>query len=120
MSFRIQVAGLQEFVARASAAPDLIGQALEQGVQRAALLVEGRAKEKAPVRTGTLRRSITSVVLKEGNQVVGVIGTNVRYAPYVELGVRRSAARPYLVPALQESAEEIGGIIEQAIKQVTA
>lgn len=119
MSFRIKVAGLQEFIARAAQAPALIGQALEQGVQRAALLVEGKAKEKVPVRTGTLRRSITSIVQREGDQVVGVIGTNVRYAPYVELGVRRKVARPYLVPALQESEAEIASIIEQAIKKVT-
>jgi len=30
-----------------------------------------------------------------------VIGTNVEYAPYIELGTSKMAAQPYLVPALE-------------------
>lgn len=51
-------------------------------LEKACLLVENSAKEKAPVNTGNLRNSMTHDV--SGN--TGVIGTNVEYAPYVEFG----------------------------------
>lgn len=57
-------------------------QALEQGLEKACLLIEGDAKNRCPVRDGQLRNSINHKV--ESNQ--GVIGSNVEYAPYVEVG----------------------------------
>lgn len=53
-----------------------------EALEKACLIVENSAKEKAPVNTGNLRNSITHVV--EGNE--GIVGTNVEYAPYVEFG----------------------------------
>jgi hypothetical protein len=49
---------------------------------KSCLLVENSAKEKVPVDTGALRRSITSEVKEKE----GVVGTNLLYAPYVEFG----------------------------------
>lgn len=49
---------------------------------KACVLVETTAKEKVPVETGTLKRSITHEI--EGN--TGIVGTNMEYAPYVEYG----------------------------------
>lgn len=44
------------------------------------------------------------------------IGTNVEYAPYVELGTSRMAARPFLRPAATEHGEEYKRIMEAAMK----
>ena len=55
---------------------------LTKALTKRCYLVENSAKQKAPVNTGYLRRSITHEV--EGN--VGIIGTNTEYAPYIEFG----------------------------------
>ena len=55
-----------------------VGEVMEE----ACLLVENTAKMYCPVDTGQLRNSITHTVTDN----VGYIGTNVKYAPYVEFG----------------------------------
>ena len=52
------------------------------------LYVTRDAKKNAPVDTGRLRASITPEVSTAGETVQGVVGSNVMYAPYVELGTR--------------------------------
>ncbi len=44
------------------------------------------------------------------------IGTNVEYAPYVELGTSRMAARPFLRPAATEHGERYKKLMEAAMK----
>lgn len=55
-------------------------------MHQATLLVTGSAKRNAPVDTGLLRASITPEVESRDNETVGVVGSNVTYAPFMELG----------------------------------
>lgn len=55
-------------------------------MKKACALVERAAKEKAPKGDGDLRRSISSKVEVEGEEVKGVVFSNLEYAPYVEYG----------------------------------
>ena len=71
----------------------------------ATLTVEREAKELCPVRTGTLRRSIFHDIDKDKNQAM--IGSNVEYAPYVELGTHKWEGKPFLRPALERSVAAI-------------
>ena len=64
------------------------------------------------VDTGRLRGSISHAV--SGNDVY--IGTNVEYAPYVELGTHKMAARPFLRNAITKYSEDYKGIIEKGLK----
>lgn len=73
---------------------------LVKDVDRRCLKVEGQAKQLAPVDTGRLRSSITHEVERQGEEVVGRIGSNVEYAAHQEFGTSRMAAHPYLRPAL--------------------
>ena len=50
----------------------------------------------------------------EKNNVV--IGTNVEYAPYIELGTSNIAARPYLKPAIASNISKFKQIIEEELK----
>jgi HK97 gp10 family phage protein len=68
---------------------------------KAAVRVERRAKQLAPVDTGRLRSSVTHEVGRDGRGLVATIGTNVNYAPYVEFGTRRMRPQAFLRPALQ-------------------
>ena len=58
--------------------------AIQQGLQHACLIIEAQAKKNCPVDDGQLRQSITHDV--DRSQSIGIIGTNVEYAPYVEIG----------------------------------
>ena len=59
-------------------------QALSGALDKACIGVEGSAKRRVPVKSGNLRNSITHVVKME--EFTGYVGTNVPYAPYVEIG----------------------------------
>jgi HK97 gp10 family phage protein len=97
-------------------------QAVSLALEASALLVEGQAKALAPVGKyppgsgrvgGNLRDSITHEV--EGQEAK--VGTNVEYAPYVELGTVKMAAQPYLNPALEMNKNNIKRIFADAIKR---
>lgn len=68
---------------------------------------EKRAKEICPVRTGRLRNSISHTYDKTS----AYIGTNVEYAPYVELGSSKQKPHPYLRPAVQNYVDEYRQIL---------
>lgn len=57
-------------------------------MRSATLLVTRDAKKNAPVNTGRLRASITPEVKQHMWTVQGVVGSNVKYAPFVEFGTR--------------------------------
>ncbi len=76
----------------------LVTSAKQAAMQRAVLVVEAFAKREAPVKQGTLRRSITSRVERGGDR--GVIGTNLRYARPVHEGSRPHTIRPTTAKAL--------------------
>lgn len=77
------------------------------------LLAENYAAKKCPVDTGRLRGSITHEVDAADNAVY--IGTNVEYAPYVELGTSRQKAQPFLRPAASEHGAQYRQILEKAL-----
>lgn len=94
----------------AEAIPEAIGRALEA----CGMLAEGYAKAKCPVDTGRLRNSITHEVAAGEGAVY--VGTNVEYAPYVELGTRRHSAQPFLKPAAEEHGAEYRRILESELR----
>lgn len=79
---------------------------------------ESYAKRLCPVDTGRLRNSITHQQYDENTEIVG---TNVEYAPYVELGHHTSSGsfvqgKPFLRPAAEGHASEYKSIIESVLK----
>ena len=111
---------------------------LNAALEKACMVVEAAAKQKAPKGNGELRRSITSKV--ENGE--GVVFTPLEYAPYVEYGTGLFAENggrtdvpwcyqddegnwhttsgmkpsPYIRPALQENRMKIKNILGE-IKQ---
>lgn len=64
-------------------------------------------------RTGNLRNRLTHK--PEGKRTM-VIGENVEYAPYVEMGTSKMKARPYLKPAIMDHIDEYKQILEEELK----
>lgn len=76
------------------------------------LQAERHAKEKCPVVTGRLRNSISHTAQDR----TAYIGTNVEYAPYVELGTSKRKPKPFLKPAAQNYSEEYKAILKRYMK----
>lgn len=113
-------------------------QAALRALEKCGLTAEGYAKKLCPVDTGNLRNSITFNVDEKENAVY--IGTNVEYAPYVELGTgkyvsggrptpwayqdakgnwhwtRGNKAQPFLKPAAADHADKYRKIMEDEMK----
>ena len=131
----IKFEGLEEVLDSLDALADTSN--YEAGLQKAAMLVERAAKQKAPKGTGELRRSITSKV----EDLQGIVYTPLEYAPYVEYGTGLFAEnggrqdvpwnykddkgiwhstsgmkpQPYMRPALYENREEIIRVIKESL-----
>lgn len=114
----------------------LFAMACKRGLEKCGLVAEGYAKRLCPSDTGVLRNSITHQV--DDHDVL--IGSNLEYAPYVELGTGKyypggrptpwvyqdeyglwhythgNRAQPYLKPAVADHADQYRAIIEDALK----
>lgn len=123
----IQLEGAEEILERLEKLQDT--EKFEKAVGLACALVEASAKEKAPVKKGELRRSITSKV----DGLEGIVYSPLEYAPYVEYGTGLFAEdggrsdvpwhyqdekgewhstsgqqpQPFMRPALDENRDEI-------------
>lgn len=108
-------------------------------LEKVGLVAEGYAKMLCTVDTGRLRNSITHATsqnLGQGDYQDNngldfhdataqskprddsvYIGTNVEYAPYIELGTVRHSARPYLRPAAADHIEEYKRIIDAEMRK---
>ena len=73
----------------------------------AALLVERTAKLPGycPVKTGTAKRSITHVISPDGKSAI--VGSNIKYFPFIEMGTRFMAAAAPLRRALSTNINRI-------------
>lgn len=136
---QIRFEGLEEVLQSVEQLGD-IGE-LKTALGRACALVERSAKQKAPKDTGELRRSITSRIDEDGDEVKGIVYTPLEYAPYVEYGTGLFAEQggrkdvpwwyqddqgewhktsgqkpqPYMRPALDENREEILRILKEVL-----
>lgn len=89
------------------------GSAMNAPLMAGAQIVANDARTKAPVLSGTLRRSIGTEVISSG---VVAVGTSVPYARRIEMGfegadkrgrVYHQAAKPYLRPALDQNRDAV-------------
>ena len=94
---------------------DAIDQALARALEEVGLVAEGYAKKACPVDTGRLRNSITHQVRPSEKSVY--IGTNVEYAPYVELSTSRTNGQPFLRPAAADHEGTYKKIFESELKK---
>ena len=115
-----------------------IREAASRALEKCGLVAEGYAKRLCPVDTGNLRNSITHKV--DAHAGAAYIGTNVEYAPYVELGTgvytsggrptpwvyqdakgnwhmtNGQRAQPFIKPAVADHAQTYRNIIEDEMK----
>ena len=89
-----------------------LDKAIERGLEAIGLTAEGYAKKETPVDTGRLRNSISHATDKEA----AYIGTNVEYAPYVELGSPTVEAHHMLQRAATEHTAEYRRLMQDSME----
>lgn len=104
------------FKSNANYYSDQVQSAVDRALEIIGGMAESYAKMLCPVKTSTLKNSITHV--PEGDDTE-VIGTAVEYSPYVELGTVKMAARPYLRPAVEGHIEEYKHVAITELNKVT-
>lgn len=119
MATRVTMRGDDELVATLR---KLAGKATKAQARAAlmagALPIQTAAVQKAPVLTGTLRRSIHTETAETADGAVARVGTNVEYAPHQEFGTSRMAGQPYLRPAYDEKKNEALREIGRALTEM--
>ncbi len=105
----VTISGQAQVLAAMNLAVAGLTDATDRAIQSAGLACEADAKGRCPVDTGRLRASIEY-------QRTGLcecqVGTNVSYAPYVELGHHTRSgswvpAQPFLFPAYAQAVSDL-------------
>jgi HK97 gp10 family phage protein len=132
--------GLDALIRKLDALGGSSDAAVRLGILQATKKVQGDAKLLAPVDTGDLRKKIFSRMEVENGEPVGIVYTNVEYAPYVEFGTGQRGeaspsppkwdgslsyrydwvgmtARPFLYPALAQNKVLIPQIIAAQLRK---
>lgn len=91
-----------------------MNKAIAAGLEEIGLAAERFAKRACPVDTGRLRNSITHALNMDEEAVY--IGTNVEYAPYVELGTHGSKGVGFLRHAAEDHGSFYRSIMEKHLK----
>ena len=85
-----------------------------RALERCGLQAEGYAKDLVPVDTGNLRNSISHKV--DSSEPAAYIGTNVEYAPYIELGAQGRKGLHFLQKAATQHGDEYKRLMEDSMK----
>lgn len=99
MKSGITIKGMDELIKTLDPGP--VTQKSSEVVRRYAAEVQSGAVRRVPVKTGFLKRSITAPFISDGG-LTATITAWAEYAPYVELGTRFKAAKPFMRPSIQE------------------
>ena len=121
MDLTAEIKGLKELQRKTDQmVKDLHGAPILNAMRDSTLLVSRYARKNAPVDTGRLRASILPEIrASAGNEILGVVGSNVEYAPYQEFGTRRGIrAKRYLQRAFETAEQSIINRFERALTEV--
>lgn len=134
-----EIRGLDRLVRKINALGGNSEKALEKGIRHATMLVQGDAKNLAPVDVGFLQNSIRAKTKVKNGVVEGKVSTNLFYAPYVEFGTGQRGqsspappkaplslgyrqdwagmdAQPFLYPALKQNERKIKEMIKDELQ----
>ncbi|ATP40701.1 hypothetical protein CSE16_11940 [Solibacillus sp. R5-41] len=137
------IRGLDSLMRKIDALGGNSQKALKTGIQQGIKVVQGDAKELAPIAEvdgGQLRNSIQGTVEEKSGVIIGKVSTNVEHGAYVEFGTGQRGegspsppkspenlnyrqdwagmdAQPYLYPALNQNKENVKKIAKEHLKK---
>ena len=95
------------------------GKVLRQAAMAGGKVVEGTMVEKAPVRTGDLADSISTVPAPDAERELALadVGPQVFYGRFVEYGTRQAPAHPFMRPAADSREKDAQKAATDVIRQ---
>ena len=124
MRTSIEIEGLDEVSRRIkSVLSPLEGKDVTDVLVKGARIIRDDAKQRAPKRTGKLRRSIKAKRGKKRGKLFSTAFAAVdvkvaRYAYLVEYGTRHSAPKPYFRPAVDAKRDEVMRTVNDGIAEL--
>ena len=112
----IKVNGLPEALAKLKKYQSRKKKQIKVELEKGGRQVELLAKQTVPVDTTRLKSSI-AVDLGDLGVLIVRVGTDVKYAPYVEFGTKFMGARPYLYPSFFTYENEIVKAIGRVLRK---
>lgn len=88
----------------------------EDTVKASCMAIEADAKHIVHVDTGRLRDSISTRIENNGDEITGVVYTDVEYAKYNEFGSSRMSAIPFMKPAFDKNKDNIENYFVEKLK----
>ena len=107
ISVSVDTTKLNEIIAKLPGNRDKIVKAVAFEVLR-------EAQQKAPVDTGALKANADVNTKYAGDGIMSVEFYQ-EYAPYVELGTYKMAARPFLTPAVEAGEKKLVSLIKEGL-----
>lgn len=86
-------------------------QAAERGMKKAVIKFQADTQMITHVDTGTLRRSWTHKTEKQGDNIIGIVGSNVEYGKYED------KLHPNISQALEDNLDSYMATVSNEIKQ---
>ena len=90
---------------------DKVLKAAERGMKKAVIKFEADTKLLTHVDTGTLRRSWTHKTEKQGDNIIGIVGSNVPYAKYED------AYHPNISQALDDNLDSYMQTVSKEVEK---
>ena len=122
MNAQFRVRGAKELIRALEKLDNNVRDDIKREFEKGAKKIEADAKRELRkghgVKTGTLKRSITSQVDAGKDRITARIGTNLEYAPYVEFGHRGFPGYKYLTNAYQKNLPGIVSGLRQVIRSL--
>lgn len=97
----VKIIGLNKLLKRVNRLPKAMRDKGGRALQVALINTQRGAKRRTPVDTGRLRSSIRFEVDSQ-QALVGIVFSDVEYAPFIEFGTVKTPAQPFLFPAWLE------------------
>ncbi len=66
--------------------------------------------------TAQLQNAIRTKVVRRKNTIIGLVGTDLKKAKWLEFGTSKMKPRPFLRPTLSENRRKIGRVVAQGVK----
>lgn len=117
MSVQIEIVGADGLRRQLGRIPGRVRNVSRKAMALALGLIHRTAVDLAPFRFGRLRNSLfwDPEYERQGNTIVGAVGTNVHYAPHQEFGTRFMSGKPFLRPAVSQNLDAINSIFASEI-----
>lgn len=113
--FNLEVKGIESVVDKLSKMDLIVQTKTKIALKEAGMKIQADAKRNTLVDTGRLKNSITTEIWNSGFTVT--VGTNVKYAPYVEYGTRKWGGKPFLRPAYKDNTEKIQRELKKILEE---